>query len=229
MSAKAARATGPHLHYEVLVNNAQVNPMSVKFKAGSVLAGRDPRALQIGGGGSRNTPFGHAAFDASGTGPPRGQLATMTPTLVGAWLLGAVWVAFMLFQGRAARRAAPTAQRAKDALYPINLLAVILGLILMLTSVGDLWVFGIRILPDEPEWFWLGFAITGLGLGIAVWARRRLGPFWASAIEIKTGHRLIQDGPPTVSCATRSMPASCSGPWVRASLTAMSVAQRDSR
>ncbi len=119
----------------------------------------------------------------------------MTPTLVGAWLLGAVWVAFMLFQGRAARRAAPTAQRAKDALYPINLLAVILGLILMLTSVGDLWVFGIRILPDEPEWFWLGFAITGLGLGIAVWARRRLGPFWASAIEIKTGHRLIQDGP----------------------------------
>ena len=38
---ESGRATGPHLHYEVLVNNAQVNPMSVKFKAGSVLAGRD--------------------------------------------------------------------------------------------------------------------------------------------------------------------------------------------
>ncbi len=38
---ESGRATGPHLHYEVLVNNAQVNPMSVKFKSGSVLAGRD--------------------------------------------------------------------------------------------------------------------------------------------------------------------------------------------
>lgn len=38
---ESGRATGPHLHYEVLVNNVQVNPMSVKFKAGSVLAGRD--------------------------------------------------------------------------------------------------------------------------------------------------------------------------------------------
>lgn len=38
---ESGRATGPHLHYEVLVNNQQVNPMSVKFKAGSVLAGRD--------------------------------------------------------------------------------------------------------------------------------------------------------------------------------------------
>lgn len=115
--------------------------------------------------------------------------------MIGAWLLGAVWVAFMLFQSRAARRAAPTAERAHDALYPVNLIAVVLGLVLMLTSVGDLWVLGIRILPKEPEWFWLGFAITVLGLALAVWARRRLGPFWASAIELKNGHRLIQDGP----------------------------------
>ncbi len=38
---ESGRATGPHLHYEVLVNDQQVNPMSVKFKSGNVLAGRE--------------------------------------------------------------------------------------------------------------------------------------------------------------------------------------------
>ena len=35
------RATGPHLHYEVLVGNTQVNPMSIKVPTGVKLAGRD--------------------------------------------------------------------------------------------------------------------------------------------------------------------------------------------
>ena len=35
------RATGPHLHYEVLVNHVQVNPISVKMPTGTKLAGRD--------------------------------------------------------------------------------------------------------------------------------------------------------------------------------------------
>jgi murein DD-endopeptidase MepM/ murein hydrolase activator NlpD len=34
-------ATGPHLHYEILVNNEQVNPANVKFKTGNVLQGKD--------------------------------------------------------------------------------------------------------------------------------------------------------------------------------------------
>jgi len=35
------RATGPHLHYEVLVGNSQINPMSIKVPTGIKLAGRD--------------------------------------------------------------------------------------------------------------------------------------------------------------------------------------------
>lgn len=35
------RSTGPHLHYEVLQGNAQVNPMSIKVPTGVKLAGKD--------------------------------------------------------------------------------------------------------------------------------------------------------------------------------------------
>ncbi len=33
--------TGPHLHYEIMVNNEQVNPANVKFKTGNVLQGKE--------------------------------------------------------------------------------------------------------------------------------------------------------------------------------------------
>jgi murein DD-endopeptidase MepM/ murein hydrolase activator NlpD len=35
------RATGPHLHYEILIGNTQVNPMSVKMPTGVKLTGRE--------------------------------------------------------------------------------------------------------------------------------------------------------------------------------------------
>jgi len=110
-------------------------------------------------------------------------------------VLGVLWVAFMVAQGIGARRAAPTAYRDKDPFYPFYLLATVLGLLLILTALGDVSILGTHVVPEHPAWFWAGFAVTAIGLGIATWARQRLGRFWSSAIELKAGHKLVQDGP----------------------------------
>ncbi len=38
--------TGPHLHYEILVNDQQVNPANVKFKTGNILQGKELAAFK---------------------------------------------------------------------------------------------------------------------------------------------------------------------------------------
>jgi protein-S-isoprenylcysteine O-methyltransferase Ste14 len=52
-----------------------------------------------------------------------------------------------------------------------------------------------RVLPASPVWAALGLALSVLGLGLAVWARRCLGRHWSAEVTAKVDHELVRTGP----------------------------------
>jgi len=57
------------------------------------------------------------------------------------------------------------------------------------------WGLDGHVLPWVPAVYWVGAALTALGLLFAVWARRRLGKNWSGTVTVKADHELVTAGP----------------------------------
>lgn len=113
-----------------------------------------------------------------------------------AWLIPALWTAWLFYWLIAARDVKPARRRERPFSRMLSSLPLLLAAwLLSFPQHGVLAVLDRRFLPRNGV---LGLGATGAviaGITYAVWARRHLGREWSGVVTLKTDHRLIVTGP----------------------------------
>ncbi len=104
------------------------------------------------------------------------------------------WLTFLIVWVLGALRTKPVVRREPRGKRLLYAVPTVLGFYLLFTRIHSGPLSG-RILPAAPSLFWLGWSLTVLGLGFAIWARVHLGGNWSGAVTVKAGHELVRTGP----------------------------------
>jgi protein-S-isoprenylcysteine O-methyltransferase Ste14 len=110
-------------------------------------------------------------------------------------LIPGLWVAWFLYWVSCARNAKRTVRRESLASRASYVLPLLVGILLVALPHVPSAVFATRILPETFAIYWVGVAMTFLGLAFAVWARRHLGSNWSGTVTVKENHVLVRTGP----------------------------------
>jgi protein-S-isoprenylcysteine O-methyltransferase Ste14 len=112
-----------------------------------------------------------------------------------ATVVSLLWLVWIVIWVGAAFTAARIAERAPGPERFAERVLLTGGAILLFLHPA---AFGVLLRPSLPAAHWLrwtGVVLTLLGLGVAVWARFRLGRLWSGVAAIKVEHSLIRTGP----------------------------------
>jgi len=113
---------------------------------------------------------------------------TMQIALYPWYVFAAVWLVSALWVKRTKVR-----ERSFDRL--ITMVVVIVAYELLFSGWLRIGILRQRFVPEENSLRWTGFAISCVGVSIAVWARCCLGANWSARVTLKEGHQLIRSGP----------------------------------
>src|SRR5262249_44165618 len=108
------------------------------------------------------------------------------------WISGAGWIAFSIYWGVASRNSAPTASSESRLSRTLHGLALDASILLGFVHFGPL---GRSWRPEGWGYAVAGLLVQGLGVALALWARRHLGRNWSGRVETKVGHELVRSGP----------------------------------
>ncbi len=109
-----------------------------------------------------------------------------------------VWIVFLLYWQiiqAAATKVKTTLRREPSASGLLRALTFLIVIVLLSTTRIPLpWLYR-QLWPSGLWSFWIGAAVTVVGLLFAVWARQHLGSNWSRSVTIKQDHELITTGP----------------------------------
>ena len=106
-----------------------------------------------------------------------------------------VWIVFFLYWQIKAVNTKTTQRLEPAASRILRLFIFLIAIVLLSTTRIPLpWLY-LQLWPAGLWPFWLGAAVTIVGLLFAVWAREHLGRNWSRSVTIKQDHELIATGP----------------------------------
>jgi len=117
----------------------------------------------------------------------------MTPDKTSQWAswlwltLGTVWLV-MWFGMKKAKKVETPWEMAKHGL------PVMLGFWLLYEKSWNWSWLNLKLFPAAPAVWWIGLALTAIGVAISIWARLTLGANWSGVVTLKKGHELIRKG-----------------------------------
>jgi protein-S-isoprenylcysteine O-methyltransferase Ste14 len=119
----------------------------------------------------------------------------MNERLALSYLLGALWLAWILYWWISSRDVKPNRRQESAASRIAHMLPLVLAawLIAAHRLPGDSLVG--RMFPATLTVYLVGTAITAAGLAFSVWARVVLGRNWSGTVTLKEGHELVRSGP----------------------------------
>ncbi len=106
-----------------------------------------------------------------------------------------IWILFLLYWQIKAGKTKTTQRLEPAASRILRVFIFLIAISLLCTTRIPLpWLY-LQLWPQGLWPFWLGVAVTIVGLLFAVWAREHLGSNWSRSVTIKQDHELITTGP----------------------------------
>jgi len=115
--------------------------------------------------------------------------------LMHRYLFPAMWFSYLAYWWAISTHVKVTERREPASSRLARLVSIGSAVALLWLPSVPLPLLNKRFLPLGALRFWIGAAVTTVGLLFSVWARRHLGKNWSQAVTLKEGHELITSGP----------------------------------
>ncbi|MGJ7509446.1 methyltransferase family protein [Variovorax sp. GT1P44] len=115
--------------------------------------------------------------------------------LVYRYLFPALWLSWAAYWWAMSRNVKATVRHESVRSRMAHIVPLAMAAALLWIPNPSLRLLAEHILPRTAWAFWIGAAVTLLGLLFSVWARVYLGRNWSGTVTLKQGHELITGGP----------------------------------